>query len=239
MKIAGKDRLLYGGAAGLSGFLATMIFYQNVIAAGIVGVLLCIVYPELCRKTLAEKKKRKLVREFREILSSMITALRAGRSLERALEAVGEDMDPEVTPLLYPEWMRMLGRLQVNVSAEHGLKELAYTCGIEEIESLAETIEISKKSQGDLIRVMENTAALLRDKIEMQEEVHVMLAKKRLEQRIINIMPFAVLGMLLLISPDYLAPLYTSLKGRLIMSSCVLLTAGSLWLSRHIADIEI
>ena len=73
----------------------------------------------------------------------------------------------------------------------------------------------------------------------MQEEVQVLLAKKRMEQRIINVMPFLVLGMLLLISPDYLAPLYTTLQGRVIMSICVLITIGSFWLSRRIAEIDI
>lgn len=238
-KIGAKERLLYGGAAGVFGILAVMIFYQNWVTAAAVGVILFFIYPELCRNALAEKRKRILIREFREVLYNLITALRAGRSLERALEAVWEDMDPEATPLLYKEWEIMLGRLQVNVSAENCLKELADTCDIEEIQSLAEIIEISKKSQGDLVKILENTVRLLRDKIEIQEEVHVILAKKRMEQKIINTMPFVILGMLLLISPEYLAPLYESVKGRIIMSICVVLTAGSLWLSRRIAEIDI
>lgn len=239
IKIAIKDRLLYGGIAGTAGALAVMIFYQNWFAAALVGTALCIVYPELCRNFLREKRKRILVREFREVLYSLITALRAGRSLERALEAVWQDMDPIATPLLYVEWQIMLRRLQVNVPAEECLKELAQQCDIEEIQSLAEVIEISKRSQGDIVKILENTVGLLRDKIEIQEEVHVILAKKRMEQKIINLMPFIILGMLLLISPEYLAPLYESIKGRLIMSACVLLTAGSFWLSRRIAEIEI
>ena len=197
------------------------------------------VYPELCRRSLREKRKRQLIREFREVLGSLVTALRAGRSLEMALQAAWEDMDPTITPLLYKEWRWMLNRLQVNTTAENCLKELAQNSDVEEIQSLAEIIEIGKKSQGDVIKIIENTVGILQDKIEMQEEVQVLLAKKRMEQRIINVMPFLVLGMLLLISPDYLAPLYTTLQGRVIMSICVLITIGNFWLSRRIAEIDI
>ena len=156
-----------------------------------------------------------------------------------ALQAAWEDMDPTITPLLYKEWQWMLNRLQVNTTAENCLKELAQNSDVEEIQSLAEIIEIGKKSQGDVIKIIENTVGILQDKIEMQEEVQVLLAKKRMEQRIINVMPFLVLGMLLLISPDYLVPLYTTLQGRVIMSICVLITIGSFWLSRRIAEIDI
>ena len=238
-KIDKKDRLLYGGIAALLAILIIYVFYQNEIAAAVGGGIAFFVYPELCRRSLREKRKRQLIREFREVLGSLVTALRAGRSLEMGLQAAWEDMDPTITPLLYKEWRWMLNRLQVNTTAENCLKELAQNSDVEEIQSLAEIIEIGKKSQGDVIKIIENTVGILQDKIEMQEEVQVLLAKKRMEQRIINVMPFLVLGMLLLISPDYLAPLYTTLQGRVIMSICVLITIGSFWLSRRIAEIDI
>lgn len=234
-----KVRVCYGTLAAGAGAAVIMIFYQSWPLAAAAAVLAFLLFPEFCRKSIEEKKKRKLVREFREVLYSLITALRAGRSLEQALIAVGEDMDPAAAPLLYPKWQLMLGRLQVNVTAESCLKELARDCGIEEIESLAEVIDIGRRSQGNMVEIIENTVRLLQDKIEIQEEVHLLLTKKRLEQKIINFMPFCVLGMLLMISPEYLSPLYGSIRGRIIMSACLGLAAGSLILSRHIAEIEI
>jgi tight adherence protein B len=66
-----------------------------------------------------------------------------------------------------------------------------------------------------------------------------MFCTKKTEQKILNIMPFAVIGLLLMMSPDYLSPLYDSIQGQIIMTVCVALTIMSYLLSKKIADIAL
>ncbi len=234
-----RERLLYGGVAGLIGVAVTMVFYHSIWIALLVGLVLFGVYPEFCREALAKRRQWVLVLEFKEVLYSLAAALRAGRSLENALDAVWEDMDPRITPCLYKEWEIIRGQLQMRIRAEDCLKELAYRSGVEEIQSLADVIEISKKSEGDIVQIIENTVRLLQDKIEIRGEMHVLLAKKKMEQKIVNTMPFLIIIMLLFIAPDYLAPLYETVQGRIIMTLCAGMAGGSFWLSRKISDIEL
>ena len=119
-------------------------------------------------------------------------------------------MDPELTPVLFHEWQIIIGKLRVNQRIEDALEDFARRSGVEEISSFAQIIQICKRTEGNIAKVIENTAGLLQEKIEIQGEVQVALAKKKMEQKILNVMPVAVLSLLLLLSPDYLAPLYSS-----------------------------
>ena len=110
---------------------------------------------------------------------------------------------------------------------------------MEEISSFAQIIQICKRTEGNIAKVIENTAGLLQEKIEIQGEVQVALAKKKMEQKILNVMPVAVLSLLLLLSPDYLAPLYSSFQGRMIMTVCAGLAIASYCISKRMADIAI
>ena len=54
-----------------------------------------------------------------------------------------------------------------------------------------------------------------------------------------NMMPFVVVGLLLMMSPEYLSPLYDCIQGQIIMTVCVGLTVVSYVLSKKIADIAL
>ena len=148
-------------------------------------------------------------------------------------------MDPELTPVLFHEWQIIIGKLRVNQRIEDALEDFARRSGVEEISSFAQIIQICKRTEGNIAKVIENTAGLLQEKIEIQGEVQVALAKKKMEQKILNVMPVAVLSLLLLLSPDYLAPLYSSFQGRMIMTVCAGLAIASYCISKRMADIAI
>ncbi len=219
--------------------LVVFIFYRNawmplvgMVAGGIIG-------PQMEKKRLVQKRKERLRDEFKEALYSLMVALRAGRSLEGAFYAALEDLDEGLMPHIYTEWQTITKQLSLGISVEESLLDFAARSHIEEIESFARTIEICKRTEGDMVRVMENTIQLLQERMEIQGELQVLLAKKKTEQRILNLMPFLVIGLLLLMAPEYLQPLYRSLQGQIIMTVCALLTVISVLLSRKIAKIAL
>ena len=119
------------------------------------------------------------------------------------------------------------------------LQEFAADTQIDEIQSFAQIIAVSKRTQGEITTIIDHTAQLLQEKIEMKQELIVLLAKKKTEQRIMNLMPFLVIGMLTTVSPEYMAPLYGTLNGRIVMTVCILLAGGSIWMSKVFSEIRV
>ncbi len=87
--------------------------------------------------------------------------------------------------------------------------------------------------------IMQDTIRMIQDRMEIRAELKVLLAQKKLEQRIMTIMPFVIVAMLLIMSPDYLQPLYTSVRGYLIMAICGVISIMSVLLSRKMVQIDL
>ena len=75
--------------------------------------------------------------------------------------------------------------------------------------------------------------------MEAEEELRVVLAKRKMEQRILTGMPFGVIAMLFVMSPEYLEPLYTCTEGRIVMAVCAGLMTVSLWMAGRIMRVQI
>ena len=189
------------GMAGAA--LVMVIFYRSIWMVSLACVGGGIFAPLYYKRYLIDKRKRKLREEFKDALYSLIVSLRAGRSLEGAFVASIEDMDAEMMPYMHHEWKEIISQLQVGIPVEEGLQEFGQRSGVEEIQSFARTVEVCKRSEGDIAKVMENTIDLLQERMEIQMELKVILAKKKTEQKILNVMPFMISGLLLLLSPDY------------------------------------
>ena len=84
-----------------------------------------------------------------------------------------------------------------------------------------------------------NTADVIGQKIELLAEIDVMLTGKKMEQRIMLLIPLFIMGYISLTSPGYFMPLYQNPKGILIMSACLLLYATAYLLSEKIMEIHI
>ena len=110
---------------------------------------------------------------------------------------------------------------------------------IAEIIEFAQVYEISQKSSGNLASVMEKTADIIINKIETEKEISVLLSARRLEQKIMNVMPFFILLYISVTSPGYFREMYHSFSGILFMSACLFIYLGAYALSVHMVSIEI
>lgn len=234
-----KEWLTYGALGAGICAAVLLVFYGSPAVSGIGAVAGWFLYPLLKRGDLKERKKQRVLWEFKENLYALSTALRAGESLESAFASMTRDMDGDIYQILMPVYQSIVAQMKLHRRLEDLLLEFAAETETDDIRSFAEIIAVAKRTRGDTTQVIENTAQLLQEKIEIRQELEVLLARKKTEQRIMNLMPLLVIGMLATLSPDYVRPLYVTLQGRVIMSVCLLLALASVLIARHMADIAL
>ena len=188
-----------------------------------------------------EKRKEQLLMEFKDAMQSASAALLAGYSIENAwretekelLELHGEKgfMAAEV------RWMNE--GVRMNEPLERLLLSFAARSGCEEIESFAEVFAFAKRSGGDFVHIMQTAVQKLAGRIEVEREVATVLAGKRLEGRIMEIMPLAILAYLQVASGEFLDALYGSVFGVAVMSIAFCCYLAAIKWSEHILDIQI
>ena len=83
------------------------------------------------------------------------------------------------------------------------------------------------------------TSLRLSAKIEVEREVDTVIAGKKLEGKIMSVMPFFILAYLNLASGEFIDPLYGNLAGVLVMSAALLVFVGAMAINRRISDIRV
>jgi tight adherence protein B len=196
------------------------LFYNSIV----ISLLYCgLAYPasRYYSKYLAEKRRRELSYQFRDLLYAISSSISAGRRMREALIEAENSMKliHGENACISRELKYMIDRMEESGETEEVvLRDFALRSGVADIKSFSDIYSICKRTGGDMERVIRKTVAILLDRIELEREVHTFTAQKRMEFIILTAMPPFVLIFLRLTSGSYLEIMYETLAGRILMT---------------------
>ena len=190
---------------------------------------------------LCERRQEILRRQFGDGINAFAAALRAGYSPENGLLLARDELARIYgeSSLLGMEFSYIGGQLSVSSTLESAFSDLAARSGISEIAETAEVFAIAKRSGGSLAEILQDSAAMLRDRARTRQEIRDMCAAQRLEYRIMCVMPAAVLLYLNLSGPDFVAGLYGSVRGALTMAVILAVYAAAVLWGEKLLKVDI
>ena len=87
--------------------------------------------------------------------------------------------------------------------------------------------------------IISHTADVIRDKVQVRQEILTMTASKQFEQKIMSMIPFFIVLYIDLTSPGFFNIMYSTGIGRILMTLCMIIYIAALGISRWIMRIEI
>lgn len=225
--------------AGVCGLLAFTFYRSMTVFLIMIPCGLC--YPLYERSRLKKKRLAELADQFKEAMVVLASSLSAGFSIENALAVSREEllMLYGEKGMIVREFSYMIQQIRTNQPVERVLENFAARTGIEDIRSLSEVFSVAKRSGGDLGGIMRRTAEVIRDKMQVKEEIRTMTASKQLEQKIMNLIPFFIVFYVESSSPGFFDQMYGTSMGRMLMSGCLAVYLASFLLAAKILDIEV
>lgn len=207
------------------------LFY-GVLWAGLLGIWLM---PYLMRQDYLQEERRKKEQmglAFREALQSMSAALHAGYAAENAIREAIRDLRTIYgeQALIVIEFRRMWNEVQMQIPVEQIWMNFGERSGIPVIREFAIIFQTAKRSGGDLITIMDNTAAVIGEKLQVRQEIETILANKRLEWKIMRVIPLGIILYMKVSFPEFMDVLYGNTAGILLMSTAlgIFLLAGQM-----------
>lgn len=186
------ERIKYISIASVVLLAIGYLFFQNII----ISILLCgfsLFYPGMKRKSLIKKRKHILNMQFKDALYSLSSSLSAGRAVEGAFKAILGDMKilyPDENTFITNEFELINRKVENNDTIESALQEFAARADIDDITNFVDVFVICKNTGGNLIEVIKNTSNIINQKIEIRNEIDLMIAEQKYSQKILSIMPF-------------------------------------------------
>lgn len=215
--------------------LLAWLFYSSPLALLLVIPIYLGLGPYL-RKRREQRGYGIFLREFQDYLKLLVAALRNGYSAENAFCLAEKELGkitPADSPLLTAA-QKLSARIRLQMPLEEGLVEMARELGYEEAVNLADLMAFARRLGGDYSRFLERSACSIAARIELKEEMAANLAAKEYEQRVMSVMPLAVLLYVRLTAGAYLEPLYRPPLGTIMMSLCLGLYLGMFLLGERI-----
>ena len=219
--------------------LFAYIFYRSALFAVLASPLL-IFYLKRERKLCIVKRKDNLTLQFREMMYSVIAGLQAGYSIENCFRRALEDMLLLYgkNSLICTELVYINRELRNNKNIEDVLDAFAVRAHVQDISDFSEVFRIAKRSGGDMPSILKNTADLISDKIEVRREINTQISAKKMEQGIMNLVPFGIIFYIDATSPGFFDPLYHNVTGVALMSAMMAVYLGAYILGEKILNIS-
>ena len=238
--LSGREKavLILKGAGVV--LLIDYCFYHSLAAAIFLFPVGCWFYDSE-KKGLLQRKKQEARWQFKEMLLLATAGQKAGYSAENAfLNSYGDMAD------LYGRESAVCGMLrEIKSGLENRIpstelwKRIGEESGIDEIKEFSEVYAIASLSGGNMTAVMERTAQTISSKAQTQREIETILSARRLEQKIMNGMPFLLVLYVKFTSPGYFDGMYHSLSGVVVMTVCLCIYLGAYLAGVRAASIRV
>lgn len=221
-------------------FLIAMLFYSRVWMMAVL-LPLGITYYNRLIKQVEDKGKRRFERQFQDALQSLEAQLNVGYSMENAIKEVQRDLQImyDKKTLIVREFTYMARQLNLNVIAEIAWKDFAARIALPEVDTFVTVFSLAKRSGGDSIMIIKNAVRQLGDKAEVKREIDTVIAAKKLEFRVMSMIPFGIIAYMRLTFPEFMSGLYGNLPGVIFMSICLAAYIAAWNLGCKIVEIEV
>ena len=196
----------------------------------------------MLQKYIDRMRRRRIIGiQFRDAIYSVLTSLKAGYSVENAFRESRKDME-----LLYGDksdivfyLSRICKGLKNNIPLEKLIYGFGKECENTDIQDFAMVFKVAKRNGGNMTEIIERTIGVISQKISVEKEIDVLISAKRLEARIMDMVPFFIIFYISISSPGFFDAMYHNPFGIVLMTICMIVYVVAYLLSEKIVNISI
>jgi tight adherence protein B len=219
--------LILGVIAGGLAYIFGLPWY----AAGSAAVATGIGFPRWCLGFLRRRRQQVFLNDFADAIDIVVRGLKSGLPVSDAMKVIAAEMAPPVGP----EFLEVVEGQRVGITIDQGIERMYERMPLAEVNFLAIVMTIQSKTGGNLAEALGNLSKVLRDRKKMKAKIKSVSQEAKSSAMIIGALPFCIIGLLSIFSPDYLTPLWTTRVGNMLVAgSAIWMALGTLVMRKMI-----
>ena len=220
-------------------FLLTSSFssmgWMACAAVALMTAFLLFPLPRLILRQLRKRRVAKFNEQLEDVLMGISSSLKAGFSIQQAIEEVGDEARPPISV----EFRLLAQECRLGVPLTQALENMNRRLGSEDFELVATAIITARQTGGELTGALERLAGLIRERLRIARKLHAITAMGRMQAWMIGAMPFVLLIGINYVAPSLLAGLFDSIIGYLLIAGVLALVICGFLVIRKITTIDI
>jgi len=217
-----KQRFFLTGALlGVCAFLGFMVTGTGIIPAAGVGFAAAFGLPFWILSFLKKRREAKFLAGFPDAVDVIVRGIKSGLPLMDCLKVIANDSQEPVRS----EFRTIIESQAVGMPLGEACIKIYERMPVAEANFFGIVISIQQKAGGNLSEALGNLSRVLRDRKKMKAKIQAMSMEAKASGAIIAALPFVVMLLVYITSPDYIMLLFTQKLGNL------LLAASAVWMS--------
>ena len=218
-----------GVAVGVS--LALLVAARGAFVAAMLGLVIGLSLPWLFLALAKSRRENKFLSQLPDTLQLLAGSLAAGYSLPQAMDSVARETRAPISN----EFSRALVEARLGLLPEDALEGIATRTGSRDFSWIVMAIRIQRDIGGNLAELLATVAETLRERERLRRHVSSLSAEGRLSGWILGALPVIFAVYLSTVRPEYIAPLFTTRMGLLLLGiGVVSLAIGAFWMAKVI-----
>ena len=198
-------------------------------------VVLAVMMPRISFSVMNRRRRAKIVTQLPDVLLMLGSSLRAGTSLQIALDlAIRETPAP-----LSQELGVVVQEQRLGVALEDALESMATRLKLEEIELVVTAMTIARDVGGNLAETLDRLATTLRAKSTMEGKIRSLTSQGKLQGLIVGSLPLFLMLVLSRMQHDAMAPLFNTWIGYGVLGVIGVLETIGFVLIKKIVTIDV
>jgi tight adherence protein B len=204
------------------GAIAAMAPLYGVGIAAFVGFL---GFPRWVLSVMRKRRQNKFLNDFADAVDVMVRGLKSGLPVSEAMKIIATETGAPVGP----EFTEIVEGQRIGIAIDQGMERMVERVPLAEVNFLAIVMTIQSKTGGNLSEALGNLSRVLRDRKKMKAKVKSVSQEAKSSAAIIGSLPFALIGLMTVMNPNYLGPLFhTNTGNMLIAGSAIWMILGVL-----------
>ncbi len=213
------------------------------VAAGFLGAMLGLtpapallgLAPWIVVRRLKNRRMKAFDQEFPQALALFSRALRAGHSMTAALQMVGSELPDPVGP----EFALVAKEIALGLSPTTAMANLQDRLDASDLPVFVTAVLVQLETGGNLAEILDNLAGVIRERILFDGKVRALTAQSAMSAKILVAVPFTIVGIMHVLNPIYVAPLFETEVGHVMLGAGLGMVSVGYLICRRIARVSV
>ncbi len=218
-------------------FAVTLVLslFIGILIAPIAGFIAGLL-PFFVIKFKISKRSKNFTKQFPDCLGLLASSLRAGHSLLSAFQLVSNEMNPPVSQV----FKQVSDDISLGKDTKDALEDMAQAIPTsQDLRFFVTAVMIQREIGGNLAEILDNLSHTIRERFKLLGLIESQTAQAKLSGIILGLAPAALGGIISMMNPKYMEPLFTTPLGWGALALAVTMSALGFFIINKITNIRV
>jgi tight adherence protein B len=181
------------------------------------------------------RRRTKFVKQLVETLPLIANGLKAGISLLQAMDQVAGQLKPPISV----ELRRVLRDIRMGASPDDAYLALNERIKSSDLDLVVNAIIVQRSTGGNLAEILDKVAYIMRERLRIRGEIKTLTAQQQFSGYMLAGVPMFLLVVFRLLNPVYMAPMFDTTAGHVLLGIGGAGQLLALFFVRKIVNIEV